>query len=142
MRTLPRDLYDQEGNLIPGHKMTRDQSQAVAGIKRKSRTYETENGPVVEASLEYKLVDRQKAAEMIGRHHGIFEKDNKQRINLGEERLVAFPTEPMTLDQWQEQVQAVLGQPKQSAGSMKSPTSPPSSGTSSDRTDYGTLCRS
>ncbi len=108
VRTLPNELVDSDGNLVPLNKLTRDQAQLIAGYKTKRRTQHTDDGPVTEDSIEYKLTDRLKAAEMIGRNLGIFEKDNRQQAPNTNLTLVAYPTGDLTLEQWQDQVMAVL----------------------------------
>jgi hypothetical protein len=51
------------------NKMTRQQPQAIAGVKYKPRTMTINDEPVVEDTIEYKLTDRLKAVEMIAKHH-------------------------------------------------------------------------
>jgi hypothetical protein len=108
VRTLPNELMDEAGNLIPLNKLTRDQAQMIAGYKHKQRSVDTDDGPVTEDTIEYKLTDRLKAAEMIGRHHGIFEKDNRQKPSGENTRLVAYPLGEMSLEQWQAQVIVIM----------------------------------
>jgi len=109
LRVTPDELADKKtGELIPLHKLTRDQAQAIAGAKVKRRTYESDGDAVTEVTIEYKLVDRLKAAEMLGRHHGIFEKDNRQKPPGENTRLVAYPLGDLTLEQWQSQVLVIM----------------------------------
>ena len=68
---------------------------------------------ITERTLEYKLVDRQKAAEILAKHHGLFEKDNEQQKQDAPIQLVAMPTGDMTLEEWTKQAQAILAKPKQ-----------------------------
>jgi Terminase small subunit len=93
MRTLPNELVDENNNFIPLSKLTRDQAAAIAGIKVKRRMIPNgENPPIVEDTIEYKLVDRLKAAEMLARHHELFDKDNRQKpTGTGAGLLVALP---------------------------------------------------
>ena len=109
LRTLPNGLMDESGDLIPLKKLTADQAQMVAGFKHKSRTYAEGDTPVTEDTVEYRLVDRLKAAEMIGRHHGIFEKDNHQKPSSDNTRLVAYPLSELSLEEWQAQVVVIMG---------------------------------
>lgn len=114
VRTLPNELEDKDGNLIPLGRLSRDQAQMIAGYKTKRRTFDTEEGPVTESTIEYKLADRLKAAEMIGRHHGIFEADNHQKApEPGAQRLVAFPVGDLSLEEWQRQAIAIMAGAKQ-----------------------------
>ena len=111
LRTLPSELMDEAGDLIPLNKLTRDQAQLIAGYKSKRRTYAEDDTPVTEDTIEYKLTDRLKAAEMIGRHHGVFEKDNRQKaVEPGANRLVAFPLTEMSIEEWQAQVVVIMAQ--------------------------------
>jgi hypothetical protein len=113
LRTLPNELMDEFGNLILLKDLTPDQAQMIAGFKNKQRTFDTEDGPVTEATIEYKLADRLKAAEMIGRHHGIFEKDKRQKADGSDKRLVAYPLGNLTLEEWQAQVVVIMAGAKQ-----------------------------
>jgi phage terminase small subunit len=108
IRTLPNELMDDKGTLIPLNQLDRDKAQAIAGLKFKRRTYVQDDEPVTEDTIEYKLVDRQKAAEMLGKHHGIFEKDNRQKAEAGSVRLVAYPLGELTLEEWQSQVMVIM----------------------------------
>jgi len=109
VRTLPNELMDDNGKLVPLNELTRDQAQMIAGYKTKRRTFDTEDGPVTESTIEYKLADRLKAVEMIGRHHGIFEADNHQKApDPGAQRLVAFPVGDLSLEEWQRQAVAIM----------------------------------
>ena len=113
MCTLPNELMDEAGNLIPLNMLSRDQAQLIAGYKHKQRSFDTDDGPVIEDTIEYRLTDRLKAIEMIGRHHGIFEKDNRQKaIDPGDKRLVAFPLTEMSIEEWQAQVVVILSAAK------------------------------
>jgi phage terminase small subunit len=121
VRVLPNRLVATEtGDLLPLHQMTDDQAQAIAGIKVKERIVKNDDGcNVVEVQREYKLIDRQRAAEMIGRHHGIFEKDNKQRApEPGAQRLVAFPLTEMSIEEWQAKVVVILAAAKQAQAAL------------------------
>lgn len=109
LRTLPNELVDKEtGELLPLNHMTRDQTQAIAGIKIKRRIYECNGDPVTEDSLDYKLVDRVKVAEILGRHHGMFEKGSRKKPGEANGRLVAYPLDELTLEEWQTQVAAIM----------------------------------
>jgi phage terminase small subunit len=105
LRTLPNQLYDEDGSLIPIHKLTDEQAHAVAGVKATHRTKVRGNGTITETSINYKLVDRTRAAEMLARHHGLFERDNEQsKPDAPTVQFVSAPP-PMTLAEWTQQVQ-------------------------------------
>lgn len=107
MRVLPNKLYDEDGHLIPGSKLTDEQAQAVHGIKIKRRTIMgSDDECIEEVTTEYKLTDRQKAAEILAKHHGLFEKDNAQgKPEPTVIQLVNAP-KPMTMEEWEAQAQA------------------------------------
>jgi phage terminase small subunit len=107
IRTLPCDLVDDTGTVIPLHKMTREQAHAIAGVKFKTRTYLIDDEEVIEVTIEYKLTDRQKAMEQIAKYHGLFEKDNKQQKSDEPARFVMMPSGDMTLEEWTRQVEAL-----------------------------------
>ena len=104
MRTLPNELVNESGELIPLNEMSREQAQAIAGVKVHERVAAGEGEErVIDRRREYKLVDRLKAAEMLARHHGVFELDNRQQAPKAL-TLVAMPTGEMTLEEWSAQV--------------------------------------
>lgn len=104
LRTLPNELADPEtGDLLPIHRLDRDRAQAIAGLKVRRRV--DGEGATIE-SIEYRLVDRQKAAELLAKHHGLFEADNRQR-EVKQTTLVMMPTGDLTLEEWTAQVGAL-----------------------------------
>jgi phage terminase small subunit len=112
LRVLPNKLFDEETkeHINPG-EMTDAQSQALAGYKITRRVIpaQGEDGePAIETRYDFKLIDRQKAAELLGRWWGIWERDNKQRQPTTPQQLVCFPTATLTLQEWQEQALKIL----------------------------------
>lgn len=105
LRTLPNELVDENGELIALNKLTRDQAQAIAGYKETSRVIAAGADVITETKREYKLVDRQKAAEMLAKHHGLFEKDIKQQKSDEPARFVMMPSGDLTLAEWTRQVE-------------------------------------
>ena len=105
-RTLPNELVDGTGKILPLYQMSRQQAHAIAGIKYKTRTMTIDDKEVVEETIEYKLTDRQKAKEMLAKYHGLYEKDHEQKAPDVPNRLVAYPLGDLTLEEWQ--AQAVL----------------------------------
>lgn len=76
-----RKLYDENGNLKPVSELDDDTALAVAGIEveiRHERAGE-DQPPVMVETKKIKASDRMKALNDLGRHHGLFEKDNKQQ---------------------------------------------------------------
>lgn len=116
MRMLPNELM-ADGALIHLDKMTRDQAHAVAGMKETRRTIPAGEGVITETKLEYKLVDRQKAADMLARHHGMYERDNEQQKPEAPQHLVAFPVGPISLEAWQEAAVAIIKAQKEAEAS-------------------------
>lgn len=73
------DLYDNEGELIPPHKLPDWVAAAISEVKQKSYTVgegETQK-KVVEFS--YKLHSKVAALDALGKHTGVYERDNKQK---------------------------------------------------------------
>ena len=112
IRVLPNVLAGDDGNLIPVNKLTNEQAQAIAGVKHTERTVASGEDVVTERRIEYKLVDRQKAAEILARHHGLFLKHNEQQKPEASVKLVMMPTGDMTLEEWTKQTQAILDKAK------------------------------
>jgi hypothetical protein len=88
------------------------QAQAIAGYKMTQRVIPG-SGEGAEAGVEtrwvFRLIDRLRALEMLGRWHGIWEKDNHQRAApTTPVALVAFPTGVLSLEEWQAQAIAIL----------------------------------
>ena len=116
LRMLPNKLFHPDTKeLISPADMTDNQAQALAGYKAKTRVipgHGTDAEPIIETTYEYKLVDRQRAAELLARYHGLFDKDNRQRAPQVPQALVAFPTGSLTLQEWQDQARVILALPE------------------------------
>jgi phage terminase small subunit len=114
VRMLPNRLFHPETKEFIGPAdMTDTQAQALAGYKMTQRVIPgsgegAEAG--VETKWEFRLIDRLRALEMLGRWHGIWEKDNRQKQPTVPQALVAFPTGVMTLSEWQKQAEEILAQ--------------------------------
>jgi phage terminase small subunit len=112
LRVLPNMLFDPETKeLISPADMDNRQASAVAGYKVKRRVipgHGEDAEPEVETTYEYRLVDRQEAAELLGKYYGVFDKDNRQKAPTAPQALVAFPTQAMTLEEWQAQAKIIL----------------------------------
>ncbi len=78
--------YIKGGNLVVDlSKIPREQAAAVEAIKIEETITMVNDKPVTRVKTTFKMVDKISALEKLGRHAGIFEKDNKQkesRINL------------------------------------------------------------
>jgi hypothetical protein len=96
LRMLPNKLFhpDAQERLSPA-EMTDYEAQALASYKAKTRVipgHGTDAESIIETTYEYKLVDRKRAAELLARYHGLFDKDNRQRAPQVPQALVAFPS--------------------------------------------------
>lgn len=77
-----QDFID-EGNVIKDiTKLPRELTKSVVGIKVKQTFLPNPNGegePIEEITTELKMVDKRGALVDIGKHLGVFEKDNRQK---------------------------------------------------------------
>ena len=115
LRTTPEVFVDEKGAIVPLKAGEKDRAQAIAGIKEKTRTNQAGEDTVVERTLEYRLIDRVRVAEILAKHHGLFLKDNEQQKPDVALQLVAMPTGPITLEEWTQQAQVILGKRKSAA---------------------------
>lgn len=124
MRTPPSELFDKDtGELIALNKLPKEAAQLVAGFKFKTRITPVKDGePVVEHTTEYKITDRLKAADMLAKHHGLYEEDNRQKTPDGPALIVAYPTANITIEEWQSQVLTIM---QQAHGSQPNPAALP-----------------
>jgi hypothetical protein len=111
MRMLPNKLMEK-GELIPLDKMTTEQAHAIAGAKTSTKTIQAGDDTITETRIEYKFMDRQKAAIELGKHHGLFEKDNRQQKPDNQQPLVLMTAKPLTLAEWTEQANELQAQMK------------------------------
>lgn len=111
MRMLPNKLMTN-GELIPLDEMTVEQAHAIAGAKTSTKTIQAGDDTITETRIEYKFMDRQKAAVELGKHHGLFEKDNRQQKPDTSQPLVLMTAKPLTLKEWTEQAEALQAQMK------------------------------
>ena len=63
----PAELYDADGNLIPLHQLPEHVRRAISGVSAAGRA-------------EYKFWDKVAALNAIGKHLGVFERDNQQKV--------------------------------------------------------------
>lgn len=70
------DLYDENGLLIPPHKLPEDIAAAVSKVTQK--TIELPNGTKV-IEFSYQLHPKVAALDALGKHTGIYLKDNQQK---------------------------------------------------------------
>lgn len=67
-----KHIYDEEGELIPIHELPDDVASALSEIKE-----DTVAGVVLKKA--YKMHSKTAALDALGKHLGLFEKDNKQK---------------------------------------------------------------
>jgi phage terminase small subunit len=73
------DFVNPDNTIKKLHDIDRSKTKAVVGIKVTERTFGSAESPIKEVSTELKLVDKKSALVDLGRHLGIFEKDNRQK---------------------------------------------------------------
>jgi phage terminase small subunit len=106
MRTTPEIFVDENGGIIPLKAGEKSRAIAVVGIKERSRTIMAGEDAITEKVLEYKLIDRLKAAVELAKHHGLFEKDNaQQKPDPAQVQIVNSPP-IFTLEQWEKEAEA------------------------------------
>lgn len=76
----PGDFYDADGALIPVHKLPEHVRRAVASVEHETRMEGKGPDRVAVTTQKVKLNDKNTALANIGRHLGVFDKDNAQRI--------------------------------------------------------------
>jgi hypothetical protein len=84
---------DEDGNLqVDFSNATRDHLAAVSAVKTKTRTIYDNKGQVVgvEKQAEFKLWDKIRAGELLGKHHGMFkEADTRVVVDVADRLLTA-----------------------------------------------------
>lgn len=79
-----KDFVKDDNNIKQLSEMERETLIPVVGIKVTERTTSGEWGSETVVTTDLKLSDKISALEKVGKHIGIFEKDNRQKsINLG-----------------------------------------------------------
>lgn len=77
-----RRLFDADGAPIPFHELDADTAACIVGIEvleefegvGKDRKF-------IGFTKKYKVADKKGALDMLAKHHGIYEKDNEQKLN-------------------------------------------------------------
>ena len=70
-----RNLFDEDGHLIPLHQLSQDQSAAIGGIDV-NLAGDGDGGMVTVKKI--KIWDKRGALDSLSKHLGLFEKDNEQ----------------------------------------------------------------
>lgn len=76
----PGELYDGYGELIPVHLLPEHVRRAVASVEHETRMEGKGPDRVAVTTQKVKLNDKNTALANVGRHLGVFDKDNAQRI--------------------------------------------------------------
>ncbi len=76
----PGEMYDENGDLIPIHKMPVHVRKAIGSIKHSTRRDGKGEDAAYITTTEVKAWDKNAALANIGRHLGVFEKDNRQQV--------------------------------------------------------------
>lgn len=124
-RGNPKSLFDA-GALIEDVSTIEDDTvrSLIGGIKQKTRiTYGgKDNDPTVEKTLEFKLLDRLKAQELLAKHHGLLtEKDDRIKGGIDIKVLVGYPVQPMALDEWERQVREMMAKEAVEVNALPAP---------------------
>lgn len=69
----PKDYYDENGEMIPIHELSDDAAAAIAGVQV------TKLDKFGRVRLDPKLSDKKAALTDLGKHVGLYEKDNQQK---------------------------------------------------------------
>jgi hypothetical protein len=76
-----RELFDDDGNLLPPYRLPRDVAAAIQSFDVIERSIPRGNGeePIVTTTYKYKLWDKSSALERLSRHLGLYRADNEQK---------------------------------------------------------------
>jgi phage terminase small subunit len=112
------DLNDQPAT-IPAEVMQR----LVGGIKQKTRVIYggKDDEPTVEKTIEYKLLDRVKAQQILMQHHGLLVDESKNKTQVDIKVLVGYPVQPMPLSEWEAQVREMMAQEREVQPALPGP---------------------
>ncbi len=73
-----KDFFDENGEVIPLHKLPRRVSAAIQEVKKEVTGYDKASGlPVYKWA--YKIHPKHASLQDLGKHYGIFEKNNEQK---------------------------------------------------------------
>jgi phage terminase small subunit len=75
----PRKLFNDDGTPIPIHELDIDTAAAIAGLDVEEITLDKEKIGTVR---KYKIANKGHALDSVGRHLGMFQKDNDRDVNI------------------------------------------------------------
>lgn len=94
-------LFDENGDLLPVHKIPEDARRAIAGIE--ITELEKKGG----TKHRYKVFDKGQALARISKHLGLYAPKKHEHTGKDggpiETRMTDFPREPETIEDWEEQ---------------------------------------
>jgi phage terminase small subunit len=77
-----RRLFDAEGAPIPFHELDADTAACIVGIEvLEEFEGQGKDRKFIGFTKKYKVADKKGALDMLAKHHGIYEKDNEQKLN-------------------------------------------------------------
>ena len=96
-----RFLFDENGDLLPIHKIPEDARRAIAGVEI------TDLEKVKGVKRKYRLSDKGRALERISKHLGLYAAKKHEHTGKDggpiETKITDFPKEPATIKEWEEQ---------------------------------------
>lgn len=75
----PRKFFKKDGSLIPIHELDDDTAACIGGIDIQEHWEGTGNDAELIKTKKIKIIDKLGALRDVGKHQGIFEKDNNQK---------------------------------------------------------------
>jgi phage terminase small subunit len=78
-----RKLYRADGSPIPVHELDDDTARCLAGVEIiENYGYDGKEKVFTGYTKKYKIADKNAALDKLFRHHGLYEKDNRQNADL------------------------------------------------------------
>jgi len=94
-------LFDEDGELLPIHKIPEDARRAIAGVEV------TDLEKTKGLRFKYKLLDKGQALGRISKHLGLYAAKRHEHTGKNggpiETKITDFPKEPATIKEWEEQ---------------------------------------
>lgn len=97
LRMDPADCFDERGNLLPIKEIPRNVRRNITSIKvRRVKSRTNDEARIEEDIIELKFSDKQGTMEKLGKHLGIYERDNAQKSDRMSAWLASLPPEART----------------------------------------------
>ena len=101
-----RDLFDEEGRLLPIHRIPDDAIRGLAGIETET-TFQGRGDEAVPITIrKIKTLDKKGALDSLAKHLGMFVEKHEHSGPGGgpiETKITDFPPEPKTIAEWVQQ---------------------------------------